>query len=97
MAENDRAIAEGSASWNPQGGMGLHLRSHGLQLSPYEESGDSSNVSRGSQCARRSENESAGHQRMQPEAFPNHKITETGENLSRGVFVPSFVPTTKLY
>ncbi len=42
-----RAIAEGSASWNLQGGMGLHLRSRGLQLSPYEESGDSSNVSRG--------------------------------------------------
>jgi transposase len=38
-----------------------------------------------SQCARRTENESAGHQRMQPEPFPNHKITETGENLSRGV------------
>ena len=38
-----------------------------------------------SQCARRSENESAGHQRMQPEPFPNNKITKTGENLSRGV------------
>jgi hypothetical protein len=23
--------------------------------------------------------------RMQPKPFPNHKITETGENLSRGV------------
>src|ERR1022692_4478718 len=47
MAEDDRAIAEGSASWNLQGGMGLHLRGRGLQLSPYEESGDASNVSRG--------------------------------------------------
>jgi hypothetical protein len=47
MAEEDRAIAEGSASWNLQSGMGLHLRGRGLQLSPYEESGDSSNVSRG--------------------------------------------------
>src|ERR1035438_7045083 len=47
MAEDDRAIAEGSAWWNLQGGMGLHLRGRGLQLSPYEESGDSSNVSRG--------------------------------------------------
>src|SRR5882724_9216265 len=47
MAEDDRAIAEGSASWNLQGGVGLHLRGRGLQLSPYEESGDSSNVSRG--------------------------------------------------
>jgi hypothetical protein len=34
---------------------------------------------------RRAENESAGHRRMQPEPFPNHKITETGENLSRRV------------
>jgi hypothetical protein len=38
-----------------------------------------------SRCARRPENESAGHQRMQPEPFPNHKITKTGEDLSRGV------------
>src|ERR1035437_7791307 len=47
MAEDDRAVAEGSASWGLQGRMGLHLRGRGLQLSPYEESGDSSNVSRG--------------------------------------------------
>lgn len=47
MAEDDRAIAEGSASWNLQGRMGLHLRGRGLQLSPYEESGDASNISRG--------------------------------------------------
>ena len=85
MAEDDRAIAEGSASWNLQGGMSLHLRSRSLQLGPYEESGDSSNVSRGRSRLADPENESAGHQRMQPEPFPNHKITETGENLSRGV------------
>src|ERR1039457_4459642 len=47
MAEDDRTVAESSASWNLQGGMGLHLRGRGLQLSPYEESGDSSHVSRG--------------------------------------------------
>jgi len=47
MAEDDRADAEGSASWGLQGGMGLHLRGCGLQLSPYEESGDASDVSRG--------------------------------------------------
>ena len=47
MAEDDRADAEGSASWSLQGGMGLHLRGRSLQLSPYEESGDSSDVSRG--------------------------------------------------
>ena len=46
MAEDDRAVAEGAASWNLQGGMGLHLRGRGLQLSPDEESGDSSDVSR---------------------------------------------------
>src|SRR5208337_1015513 len=47
MAEDDRAVAEGSASWSLQGGMGLHLRGRGLQLSPYEESADASNLSRG--------------------------------------------------
>jgi len=47
MAEDDRAVAESSASWNFQGGMGLHLCSRCLQLSPYEESGDSIDVSRG--------------------------------------------------
>jgi len=47
MAEDDRAVAEGSASWNLQGGMGLHLRGRGLQLSPYKEFGDASDVSRG--------------------------------------------------
>jgi len=26
LAEDDRAVAEGSASWNLQGGMGFHLR-----------------------------------------------------------------------
>src|SRR5208282_1965206 len=47
MAKDDRAVAEGSASWGLQGGMGLHLRGRGLQLSPDEESGDSIDVSRG--------------------------------------------------
>ena len=32
--------------------------------------------------ARRAENESAGHERMQREPFRNHRITETGQNLS---------------
>jgi hypothetical protein len=32
--------------------------------------------------ARRAENEFAGHERMQREPFPNHRITETGQNLS---------------
>jgi len=31
-------------------------------------------------CSQGAENESARHQRMQPEPFPNHKIKETGEN-----------------
>jgi hypothetical protein len=47
MAEDDRAVAESSASWNLQGGMGLHLRGRSLQLSSYEKSSDSSDVSRG--------------------------------------------------
>src|SRR5438552_10080146 len=47
MVEDDRAIAEGSSSRGLQGEMGLHLRGCGLQLSPYEEPGDSIDVSRG--------------------------------------------------
>lgn len=50
MAEDDRAIAEGSASRNLQGGLGVHLRGRGLQLSPYEESGDTTEVSRVAVC-----------------------------------------------
>lgn len=50
MAVDHRALAEGSASWL-QGGMGLHLRGRGLQLSPYEESGDSSNVAEVAVCS----------------------------------------------
>ena len=38
------------------------------------------------------ENESAGHQRMQPEPFPNHKITGTGrESKSRSHFFRSLL------
>src|SRR5664280_1987759 len=70
MVEDDRAVAEGSASWGLEGRMGLHLRGRGLQLSPYEESGDSSNVSRGRCVLARPENESAGHQRMQTKNLP---------------------------
>lgn len=46
VAEDDRIVAESSASRNLQGRMGLHLRSRSLQSSPYEESGDASDVSR---------------------------------------------------
>src|ERR1700693_3741453 len=45
MAEDDRAVAEGSASWGLQGGMGLHLCGGGLQPSPHAESDDASAVS----------------------------------------------------
>ena len=81
MAEDDRAIAEGSASWNLQGGMGLHLRGRGLQLGPHEESGDASDVSRGCSVLPRTDLRGTS---PQPELFPNHKITESGENLSHG-------------
>src|SRR5215471_16674481 len=86
MAEDNRAVAESSASWNLQGGVGLHLCDRGLQLSPYEESGDSSDVSRGRGVLAGSQgrNESTGHQ-MQPQPFTNQKITETGEHLSTAV------------
>jgi DDE family transposase len=45
MAEDNRAVPEGSASWNLQGGMGLYLCGRCLQLSPYEESGAASDLS----------------------------------------------------
>jgi hypothetical protein len=77
---SNRAVVEGSASWDFQGGMVLHLRGRSPQLSPHEESGDSSNVNRG---LSRPESESARHQRMRLEHFPNHKITETGRHLAR--------------
>ncbi len=46
MAQDNRTVAEGATSWGLEGGMGLHLRGRGLQLSPDEESGDASNLSR---------------------------------------------------
>jgi hypothetical protein len=70
VAEDDRAVAEGSASRNLQGGMGLHLRSrHRLQLSPYAESGDSSDVGQG-RSVFAGPKRSASHQRMQLKLFP---------------------------
>jgi len=33
---------------------------------------------------------------MQPDPFPNHKITETGENLSRGAIFPQPASTCRL-
>src|SRR5258708_24880641 len=47
MAEDNLTVAEGSASWNLQGRMGLHLCSSRLSPSPYAESGDSRDVSQG--------------------------------------------------
>src|SRR5216684_426155 len=45
MAEDDRAVAEGSASWGLQGGMGLHLCGSRLQPRSHAESGTSSGLS----------------------------------------------------
>src|SRR5271169_7159657 len=84
MAEDDRATAEGSASWNLQGGMGLHLRGRCLQLSSYEESGDSSNVSRGLSVLAGPKMNPRDTSGCSQNPFPNHKISQTGEYLSRG-------------
>jgi len=65
-------------------GMGLHLRGPSLQLSPYEESRDPSNVSRGRLCVRRPEinpRDTTGCSQKGSES----QITETAEDLSRGV------------
>src|ERR1022692_3196885 len=85
MAEDDRAVAEGSASWGLEGRMGLHLRGRGLQLSPYEESGDARDVSRGRCGLAGPKMNPLDANRCRQKPFPNHKITGTGENLSHGV------------
>jgi hypothetical protein len=84
MAEDDRAVTESSASWNLQGGMGLHLRGRSLQLSPYEKSGDSSDVSRGCSIFAGPKIHLRDTSGRSLNPSPNHKITETGENLSCG-------------
>ena len=69
MAEDDRVVAEGSASRNLQGGMELHLCCGRLQLGPYAESGDSNDVSRDRSVLRPGKR-FAGYQRMQSKLFP---------------------------
>jgi hypothetical protein len=81
MAKDDLAVAESSASRNLKE-MGLHLAGRGLQVSPHEESGDTSDVSRGCNVLPRTDLRGAS---PQPEPFPNHRITESGKNLSHGV------------
>ena len=77
MPEDNRTLAEGSPSWNLQGGMGLYLRGRGLQLSPYEESGDSSDLSRGRSVLANAKMNPRDKHRIKPEPFPNHEITDT--------------------
>jgi len=74
-----RAVAEGSASRDLQGGMGLHLCCSRLQLGPDEEFSDSSDVSRGCSVLAGPKPNPRGNSGYSQ----NHKITETGENLSR--------------
>jgi hypothetical protein len=85
MAEDDRAVAEGSTSWGLEGGVGFHLCCRGLQLSPYEESSDASNVMRGRSVLAGPKMHPQDTSGCSQNPSPNHKITETGENLSRGV------------
>jgi hypothetical protein len=65
--------------------MGLHLRGRGLQLSPYEESGDSIDVSRGRSVFADPNMNPRDTSGCSLNPSPSHKITETGENLGRGV------------
>src|SRR5207302_9621061 len=69
MAEDDRAVAEGSSSWGLQGGMDLHLCCNRLQLGPYAESGDSNGVRLRSQCVRGPEKRFPRCQRMPSKLF----------------------------
>jgi hypothetical protein len=53
--------------------------------SPYEESGDSSDVSRGRSVFAGPKRNLRDTRACSLNPSPHHKITETGENLSRGV------------
>jgi hypothetical protein len=65
--------------------MGLHVRGRGLQLSPYEESDDASDVSRGRSVFAGPKMNPRDTSGCSQKPSPSHKITETGENLSCGV------------
>jgi len=79
MAEDDRAIAEGSASWNLQSGMGLHLRGYRLQLSPDQKSGAASDVSQRQVGLAGPEKIFRASQRMQPKFFSKSQNHATGK------------------
>jgi hypothetical protein len=64
--------------------MGLHLRGRSLQLSAYEKSGDTKDVSRGRSIFSGPQINLRDTSGCSLKPSPNHKITETGENLSCG-------------
>src|SRR5437660_5660301 len=83
MAEDDRAIAEGSASWSLQGGMDLHFCGRRLQPSAHAEPGDSSDVSRCRSVSNGSKNDLRTASGCTQSPSQSHKIAEPEENLCR--------------
>jgi hypothetical protein len=96
MAEDDRAVAESSASRNPQGGMELHLCCSRLRPGLHAESGDSSGVSQ-DRRVRRVEKDLLSTGRCGQSSSVNHELSNLEEDLSRIIQFfpqPRIVPTT---
>src|SRR5271166_1354825 len=88
MAEDNRAVAESSASRNLQGGMELHVCCSRLQLGPYAESGDSNDISRDRSVFASPKNDSRATSRVNQNSSLSHTIAEPRENLNR--IIPFF-------
>src|SRR6266849_10297312 len=88
MAEDDRAVAEGSASWGLQGGMGLHLCGSRLQPRSHAESGASSGLSQGCNVSDGSKKDVLATSRSGPSVL---RVTKS-RNQNRFQVASSFFP-----
>src|SRR5437879_7300630 len=96
MAEDDRTIAEGSASRSLQGGMGLHLRGSCLQSGSHAESSDSSVVGQDRSvfvCTRKSIR--APPADAAKDSSLSHRIETQRESESRRMFFRSLLNAGK--
>ena len=91
MAEDDRTIAEGSASRSLQGGMGLHLRGCCLQSGSLAESSDSSVVGQDRSVFVYSKNDLRAPADAAKDSSLSHRIETQGESESRRMFFRSLL------
>src|SRR6266567_6168229 len=91
MAEDDRTIAEGSASRSLQGGMGLHLRGRCLQSGSLAESSDSSVVGQDRTVFVHSKNDLRAAADAAKDSSLSHRIETQGESESRRMFFRSLL------